>query len=240
MKEILKNNKMSIIIAIIYVFVLIFKSDMAVSALNNSTYYLIEMAQILPVIFMLTVSIDVLIPKEWIIKRLGGESGLSGAFLALAFGSLSAGPIYAAFPIAKMLHKKGASVNNVVIILSAWAVIKVPMLANEAKFLGPQFMAVRWGFTVIFIFAIAWIMGKTKVEIKGDDLLEKDTVKVVAAYCIGCKACEKAMPEVFLMNESKAIVLENASNIKKLPNEKKELLNKIARKCPTHAIVVSH
>ena len=30
--------------------------------------------------------------------------------------------------------KKGASISNIVIILSAWAVIKVPMLANEAKF----------------------------------------------------------------------------------------------------------
>jgi uncharacterized membrane protein YraQ (UPF0718 family) len=107
MKRILKKNKLMVIIVMIYAGLMIFKSEMAYSALGNSTYYLIEMAQILPVIFMLTVAIDVLIPKEWIVKRLGNQSGMSGAALALAFGSLSAGPIYAAFPIAKTLHKKG-------------------------------------------------------------------------------------------------------------------------------------
>jgi uncharacterized membrane protein YraQ (UPF0718 family) len=55
---------------------------------------------------------------------------------------------------------KGASVTNLVIILSSWAVIKVPMLANEAKFLGPQFMAARWVLTVTAILLMGWTMGK--------------------------------------------------------------------------------
>jgi hypothetical protein len=41
--------------------------------------------------------------------------------------------------------------RNLVIILSAWAVIKVPMLLNELKFLEFEFMAVRWVLTVIAI-----------------------------------------------------------------------------------------
>ena len=40
---------------------------------------------------------------------------------------------------------------SIIIILSSWAVIKIPMLLNEAKFLGAKFMIIRWLLTVIAI-----------------------------------------------------------------------------------------
>ena len=239
MKELLKKNKLSLIIVIIYIGLMIVQRDIAFSALSNSTYYLIEMAQILPVIFMLTVAVDVLIPKEWIVKRLGKKSGFGGALLALAFGSLSAGPIYAAFPIAKTLHKKGASIGNVVVILSAWAVIKVPMLANEAKFLGPDFMAVRWVLTVVFIFAIGLIMEKSRIEIEVDEVQDKQAVIVKQEYCIGCTACEKGMPEVFGMKEGKAYVIQPEIKVENLDEQAKKQLMSIAKKCPPKAIEIN-
>lgn len=239
MKELLKKNKLSLIIVIIYAGLIIVQRDMAFLALSNSTYYLIEMAQILPVIFMLTVAIDVLIPKEWIVKRLGKKSGLGGAALALAFGSLSAGPIYAAFPIAKTLHKKGASIGNVVVILSAWAVIKVPMLANEAKFLGPDFMAVRWILTVAFIFGIGLIMEKSRIKIEDDESQDLQAVTVKQEYCIGCTACEKGMPEIFAMKDGKAYVIQQDIKLENLNEEDKKQLFKMASKCPPKAIEVN-
>lgn len=239
MKELLKKNKLSLIIVIIYAGLIIVQRDMAFSALSNSTYYLIEMAQILPVIFMLTVAIDVLIPKEWIVKGLGKKSGLWGAALALSFGCLSAGPIYAAFPIAKTLHKKGASIGNVVVILSAWAVIKVPMLANEAKFLGPDFMAVRWILTVAFIFGIGQIMEKSRIKIEDDESQDLQAVTVKQEYCIGCTACEKGMPEIFAMKDGKAYVIQQDIKLENLNEEDKKQLFKMASKCPPKAIEVN-
>lgn len=156
----IKKNKLLFIVGIIYLVLFVLMPDKASSAINNSVYYLIEMFQILPVIFLLTVGIEVLLPKEVIIKRFGEKSGFLGNILSLVLGSVSAGPIYAAFPISKMLLSKGASVENIVILLSSWAVIKVPMLANEAKFLGVSFMGVRWILTVIAILSMAWITGK--------------------------------------------------------------------------------
>jgi len=239
MKEILKKNKLSVIIATIYLVLMIVQKDTAFLALSNSTYYLIEMAQILPVIFMLTVAIDVLIPKEWIVKRLGKKSGLGGAVLALAFGSLSAGPIYAAFPIAKTLHKKGASIGNIVVILSAWAVIKVPMLANEAKFLGLDFMEVRWVLTVLFIFAMGIIMEKTGIKIEYEEEMDKQAVRVKQDYCIGCTACEKSIPEIFRMKDGKAYAVNPDINLEHLDEEKKKDLYLMVSKCPSKAIEVN-
>lgn len=259
MKEILRKNKLPLIVGLAYLGLVLMRKDMAFEALSNSAYYLVEMAQILPVIFMLTVAIDVLIPKEWIIKRLGSQSGLWGPALALAFGSLSAGPIYAAFPIAKTLHKKGASVSNVVIILSAWAVIKVPMLANEAKFLGPKFMVVRWFLTVVFIIGMGFVMEKSGIKIKDSgstidykgsaQTSETFNINVKEAYCIGCSICEREMPYVFEMSGGKArIKVQPLSENPISPNVSREgssmtrrdleLLESLMEKCPGHAISI--
>ena len=144
-----KENLFILFIAAAYIAMFIIDQNMGIASVKNSFYYIKEMIMIMPVIFVLTALLDLWVPKEKIMKYLGKEANAKGVVLSLALGSISAGPIYAAFPLCVMLHKKGASVRNLVIILSAWAVIKVPMLLNELKFLGFEFMAIRWVLTVI-------------------------------------------------------------------------------------------
>ena len=229
-----KTHKLITIVGLIYFLLTLFAPEKAYNALASSGYYLFEMVQILPVIFLLTVSIDVLIPKEWIIKHMGESSGFIGGLLSLVLGSVSAGPIYAAFPISKMLLKKGASVGNIVIILSAWAVVKVPMLANEVKFLGPSFMAVRWLLTVTAIFLMAWVMNRM---IKRDALMSLDSsgeingLSISKDYCTGCGLCVKKVPEVFEMTEGKATV-----NLTSDYKAHIELVKLVSDKCPVRAI----
>ena len=121
----------------------------AIQSLNNSIYYIKEMLIIMPVILLLTSLIEAWVPKKTIQNALGEGSGFKGTIYSFLLGSFSADPIYAAFPVCKMLLKKGASVSNIVVMLSTWAVIKIPMLANETKFLGPKFMVIRWVLTTI-------------------------------------------------------------------------------------------
>lgn len=233
-KGILKKNKLLVLVALIYAALFIVMPDKATAALGNSVYYLIEMMQVLPVIFLLTVVIEALIPKEWIIKHFGEKSGFLGNIFSLVLGSISAGPIYAAFPISKMLLSKGASVSNIVIILSSWAVIKLPMLANEVKFLGVSFMAIRWGLTVVAILIMAWLTGKLidrKELLTSATINMKPNVHVNSDYCIGCGICVKILPEVYALNDKKAyarFVQVNAGN--------KHMIHESAKKCPTQAI----
>lgn len=170
-------------------------------------------------------------------KHFGEKSGIFGNLLSLLLGSISAGPIYAAFPISKALISKGASVSNVVIILSSWAVIKVPMLANEAKFLGVSFMGIRWGLTVISILLMAWVMGKL-IDKNDVVLVSKDNagskVCVKKEYCIGCGICTKLVPEVYELVDQKAIV--HGENISV---EKVKRLEQSMEKCPTKAIAIN-
>ncbi|PKM93769.1 MAG: permease [Firmicutes bacterium HGW-Firmicutes-1] len=233
--QVIKKNKLLLIVGMIYLILFILMPDKASKAMSNSVYYLIEMFQILPVIFLLTVVIEALIPKEVIIKHFGEKSGFLGNILSLVLGSISAGPIYAAFPISKMLLSKGASVANIVIILSSWAVIKVPMLANEVKFLGFSFMGVRWILTVIAILSMAWITGKLvdRKELAIESANTSDVlIEIKKEYCIGCGICVKMLPEVYEINEQKAQVKTQGINL-----SIKEIVLDTVEKCPTNAIV---
>ncbi|HBR01476.1 MAG TPA: permease, partial [Ruminiclostridium sp.] len=123
-----RENLFLAIIALAYIIMFIAKPSMGIESVKNSGYYIKEMLMIMPVIFVLTALLDMWVPKEKIMRYLGKDAKAKGVFLSFVVGSISAGPIYAAFPMCVMLHKKGASLRNIIIILSSWAVIKVPML----------------------------------------------------------------------------------------------------------------
>ncbi len=232
MIERLKKNKLIVLVALIYLSLFIINPEKAKLALDNSSYYLIEMIQIMPVIFLLTVVIDAWVPKDLIVTKLGEGSGITGNLFSILLGSISAGPIYAAFPICKMLIKKGASIMNIIIILSAWAVIKIPMLANEAKFLGAKFMGLRWVLTVIAILIMAFISSKI---IKKEDLVVEETseelFKINVNSCIGCSICVKAAPEYFELENKKAVQKKEP-----ISDEDVKLLLKVLEECPVKAI----
>ena len=233
MMETIKKNKFLFLVLSGYVVLFVVNAEKAILAVKNTGFYIKEMIIIMPVVFLLTALIDAWVPKEMIMGALGEESGLKGSFIALGLGSISAGPIYAAFPVAKTLLKKGASISNIVVILSAWAVIKIPMLANEAKFLSPKFMAVRWVFTVISIIIMGYIVSRLvkKEDIPMDeDLLEIGEIRVDKETCIGCGVCAKVAPEYFAMEDKKAIPLKNIEG-----SEGEEAREAMA-KCPVNSI----
>ncbi len=188
------------------------KPSMGVESVKSSGYYIKEMLMIMPVIFVLTALLDMWVPKEKIMQYLGKDAKAKGVFFSFLVGSISAGPVYAAFPMCVMLHKKGASIRNIVIILSSWAVIKIPMLLNEAKFLGLKFMAIRWVLTVVAIIIFSWITAKI---IKDRDLpgevLTQAGLHINRDACMGCTLCVKNYPEIFEMENKKALVKAHKS-----------------------------
>ena len=227
----IKNNLFSIIVLCAYIFLLLFDRTLALTSLNNSTYYIKEMLMIMPIIFVLTALLDTWINKDTIIKYLGKESKAKGVLLSFVLGSVSAGPIYAAFPICVMLHKKGASIRNIIIILSSWAVIKVPMLINEVKFLGPTFMALRWILTIIAILIFSYISDKIikDKDLAVDESYKEGKVSINTRACIGCGICTKTYPALFKIENKKAHVL----SIAMIENDK---VKKAIDNCPVNAI----
>lgn len=229
--KIVKENLFAALVAIAYIVLFIVRADMGTASLKNSVYYIKEMLMIMPVVFILTALLDLWVPKDKIIKYLGKEAKAKGVVFSLILGSISAGPVYAAFPLCVMLHKKGASIRNLVVILSAWAVIKVPMLINEVKFLGFEFMAIRWVLTVVAIIIFSWIAARI---VKDGDLPRADEnqvgLSINKAACIGCSLCAQNYPELFEMKNRKASlqVIDGAPDPDKL--------SRAIESCPVKAI----
>ena len=64
----MRKNKTLIFVALVYMVLFILNPEKATKAISNSTYYLVEMIMIMPVVYLVTVVLGVLIPKVAIIK----------------------------------------------------------------------------------------------------------------------------------------------------------------------------
>lgn len=160
LKQWLLEYRLAFIVAAIDLLIWIFAPAQAASVAHNTWDYLVEMVVILIPVALLMGLFEVLVPKHLIAKYMGHESGWKGILLALLFGSAPTGPLYVAFPIAAMLLKKGASPLNVIILLNAWAAMKIPQLLVEANFLGPSFMLTRLALTVPAAILMGWLIQK--------------------------------------------------------------------------------
>lgn len=115
----------------------------------------VEMLAIMPAVLVIMGLFSAWVPREAITRHLGQGSGARGMAIALAFGTLPTGPLYAAFPLAKELLGKGASPANVFVFLAAWGCIKIPQELVELRFLGWRFTLARLVFTVAVVAAMA-------------------------------------------------------------------------------------
>ena len=113
--------------------------------------------------------IDVWVARETLMKYMGNDSGIIGIFLAMAIGSIAAGPMYAAFPFTAVLIKKGVKFSNVIIFMNAWCVTKISTLLFEISALGYKFTIAR---LIIDIPGVI-IMGYLVYHLMGKDELTK-------------------------------------------------------------------
>ena len=118
---------------------------------------ILEMFTVIPPIFVLLGLLDVYVKRDTMIKLMGEKSGMIGIVLAFAMGSAAAGPLYAAFPVAAVLLKKGSKFSNVLIFIGAWSTTKIPLLLFEATSMGWPFMLTRFALDIPGIALIAFI-----------------------------------------------------------------------------------
>jgi uncharacterized membrane protein YraQ (UPF0718 family) len=160
LKKLIKNNKLIFFTVILYAVTFFVDPLIFFKGLEMTKIFLIQMIEIMPPIFVISSLITVWVPPEVIAKGFGKHSGFKGKLLSVLIGGFSAGPIYAAFPLAQSLFYKGASVSNTVIILSSWAVIKVVMFMVESSFLGLTFALTRYALTIPLIIIMGYVMEK--------------------------------------------------------------------------------
>ncbi len=127
------------------------------AALKNTLGSFKEMLSVLPPIFVLLGLLDVWVDRATMMKYTGKGSGFKGVLIAFLLGSAAAGPLYAAFPFAAVMLKKGSSLMNVLIFIGAWSTTKIPLLAFEASSMGLMFTLLRLGLSLVGIPLIAFV-----------------------------------------------------------------------------------
>lgn len=178
MKKQFKRYRVFLALLLINLLVLVALPDIGKKSLVITGNNIIEMLLVIPPIFVLLGLLDVWVEKEVMIKLMGKDSGIMGAVIAFLLGSAAAGPLYAAFPVAGVLLKKGSKFSNVLIFIGAWSTTKVPLLLFEASAMGWSFMLTRFLVNIVGIVLIAIITERVlnaqeKKEIYENALLSK-------------------------------------------------------------------
>ncbi|MGB5824750.1 MAG: permease, partial [Proteocatella sp.] len=93
-----------------------------------------------------------------------------------AIGSLAAGPLYAAFPVAAILIKKKARLAYVIFFLGVWSSTKLPLLMYEITSFGATFTAIHVA-TNLSVFLIGSFAIEKMLSIKEhEDIYENAAV----------------------------------------------------------------
>lgn len=168
--NLVKRYRVFLFLAILNVAILIIFPQVGVKSVQLTWTNLLEMLSVLPPIFILLGLLDVWVKRETMIKYMGEGSGLIGVLIAFLLGSAAAGSLYAAFPVAGVLLKKGSKLSNVFIMLGAWSTTKIPLILFEASALGFKFMLLRlvmdiFGIAIIAYFTERMLSMKEKEEI---------------------------------------------------------------------------
>ena len=161
MKTFFKRYKLFILLVLANIVIGLALPEIGKKSFELTAQNLLEMLAVIPPIFVLLGLLDVWVDRATMMKYTGKGSGLKGILIAFLLGSAAAGPLYAAFPVAGVMLRKGSSLRNVFIFIGAWSTTKIPMLTFEAANLGLPFTLVRLLLSVIGIFAIAIITEKS-------------------------------------------------------------------------------
>jgi len=125
---------------------------------ENLGSFLVEMASVLPPMFLLVGLFEIWVPRKVIERHAGLRSGMRAVPWMILLATVQAGPLYVAFPVAVGLWRKGCAPRNVFIYLGAFSAMKIPMLTFEVAFLGWRFSLARTLISIPVFIVLAVIM----------------------------------------------------------------------------------
>jgi uncharacterized membrane protein YraQ (UPF0718 family) len=125
-------------------------NNLHISGLRKSGEMLLQVFPLLIAAFVIAGMVQVLIPREFIVKWLGPESGLKGIALGALAGGLTPGGPVINFPIVASIYKSGAGIGTVVAYVTAWSLVSVVRFPLEVSLISPKFAFIRLACTFFF------------------------------------------------------------------------------------------
>lgn len=166
----IKKYSVFILASIVVLISLLWNRTIGLKAINTVVMSFKEMITVLPPVFILMGLLEEWVPRDFMVKFMGKDSGLKGVLLSIFLGSAAAGPLYGAFPVASVFIKKGASLNNIFIFLGAWSTTKIPMFLFEMSSLGSKFALTRLSVSIPGILLISYIVNKLLTDSEKEEI----------------------------------------------------------------------
>ena len=150
-----RNSKMfvsTIIMAVLAIILLIFGyyKGVHIAGLKIALNMAKEVMPLLIFAFIMSGMIQVILPKELIMKWIGKEAGIKGILIGTIAGSLAPGGPYVNLPLVAILLKLGASTGTMVSFLTGWLLLSISRLPMEVGILGWKFTIIRLLSTFFF------------------------------------------------------------------------------------------
>lgn len=159
--KLIKKYLVFIISSLLIGIIFLWNKDIGIKAVDTVKFSFKEMIMVLPPIFILLGLLDTWVPKDTMVKFMGGDSGIIGILLSFFLGSAAAGPLYGAFPVAAVFMKKGVKFTNILIFIGAWSTTKLPMILFEITSMGAKFALTRFLINIPGILLISYIVNKS-------------------------------------------------------------------------------
>jgi len=122
--------------------------------------------------FILAGFVQVLLPKNQIIKWVGAKSGMRGILIASSVGVITPGGPMISFPLVAALFKLGAGYGPLVAYLTSWSVLSIYRIAIwEIPFMGLKFTALRF-FASLILPVVAGLSAQKLSRFFEDPLVE--------------------------------------------------------------------
>ena len=109
--------------------------------------------QVLPLLFfafLVAGMVQVLIPRELILRWVGAEAGFRGIIIGSIAGGLTPGGPFVNLPLAAGLYRSGAGVGTMVAFITGWSLYALACLPLEVGILGWRLTAIRIASTFMF------------------------------------------------------------------------------------------
>jgi len=135
-------------VIILYLLLYIFYPQKTQEALLASLSLLKTIIPLLILVFIFMGIVNYLITPKTISKYLGKESGIKGWLIAVAFGIISHGSIYAYFPMLGELRKYGMR-NALIAAFLYNRAIKIPLLPLLIYYFGATYVVVLTIYMII-------------------------------------------------------------------------------------------
>ncbi|QTL98193.1 permease [Iocasia frigidifontis] len=173
MNKIIKKYVFFLIVVAINLLTMFFYPQVEKDTLIFTGENFINFLFMLTPIFICIGLLDVWVDRETMIKIMGEKSGLPGIFVAFLLGVATAVPLYALFPVAGMMLKKGSKITNVLIFICSCASIRIPLLLFEVSSMGWKFTIIRFIVNIFVVMIIAFIIEKVLTEKNKKSIYDK-------------------------------------------------------------------